>query len=205
MKLVRFPSTLGTLFFLGTFCLGSGAGCGSSEDVPTGEVDTAARRGRTCDAEACGARPNVPAEVCADGSSGGFTGRCLAGADGRCAWEVLTCSGGPSRPAPGTDDEGQIVAAVSALFQNKCVNCHGNGFSFGSLENIFDVDTLKSRGLIYETARDSRLFTILSVPHPFRGWLDPVTSEEVGVPTQEEIDYVGQWIDLGAPPLPRPR
>jgi hypothetical protein len=204
MKLVRFPSTLGTLFFLGTFSLGLGAGCGSSEDVPIGEVDNAARQGVTCDVEACGERPGVPAEVCADGSNGGFTGRCLGGAEGRCAWEVLTCSGGPSRPAPGTDDEGQIVAVVSALFQTKCVNCHGNDHAYGGLENIFDVDTLRERNLIGDTARTSHLVTILALPHPDPNSYDPITLQPVLMPTRQELSYVNQWLDLGAPPL-RPR
>ncbi|MFO0723031.1 MAG: hypothetical protein U1E65_04540 [Myxococcota bacterium] len=40
---------------------------------------------------ACGPRPGVASWMCADGSVGGFTGRCLADAMGQCSWEINNC------------------------------------------------------------------------------------------------------------------
>lgn len=48
------------------------------------------------DASACGPRPGAPAKQCDDGSIGGFTGRCVTGTDGKCAWEFRECPPGPA-------------------------------------------------------------------------------------------------------------
>lgn len=50
-----------------------------------------------CAEDACGPAPGAPAIICEDGSVGGFTGRCLAGADGTCGWEFRDC---PPPPPP---------------------------------------------------------------------------------------------------------
>src|SRR5579864_2255947 len=39
----------------------------------------------------CGPQPAMPAIACADGSAGGYTGRCLQQVDGSCKWENRTC------------------------------------------------------------------------------------------------------------------
>lgn len=46
--------------------------------------------GEACPASSCGPRPGMPAQRCADGSQGGFTGRCVKRGD-RCGWEVKRC------------------------------------------------------------------------------------------------------------------
>jgi hypothetical protein len=43
-----------------------------------------------CDPALCGPAPAMPTIQCADGSVGGFTGRCLP-RDGRCGWEIRRC------------------------------------------------------------------------------------------------------------------
>ena len=43
-----------------------------------------------CSKEACGVQPGLPAYTCSDGSTGGFTGRCLDTGD-ECQWEILEC------------------------------------------------------------------------------------------------------------------
>lgn len=46
--------------------------------------------GAACPASSCGPRPGMPAERCADGSQGGFTGRCVKKGE-RCGWEIKRC------------------------------------------------------------------------------------------------------------------
>ena len=43
------------------------------------------------DPTSCGPAPGIPSWLCADGSAGGFTGRCIASAAGTCEWEVRAC------------------------------------------------------------------------------------------------------------------
>jgi len=50
----------------------------------------------TCDPSACGPMPGAPSERCWDGSTGGFTGRCIKQPTGVCGWEYRSCP-----PAPG--------------------------------------------------------------------------------------------------------
>lgn len=50
-----------------------------------------------CDERACGPAPALPTYLCADGSVGGFTGRCLPRETGSCGWEIRSC--------PSTDDD----------------------------------------------------------------------------------------------------
>jgi hypothetical protein len=49
-----------------------------------------------CDAARCGPALGMPNRICADGTTAGPTGRCLANADGTCGWEVIDCP-----PEPG--------------------------------------------------------------------------------------------------------
>ncbi|MBL8920503.1 MAG: hypothetical protein JNJ54_16685 [Myxococcaceae bacterium] len=44
-----------------------------------------------CDAKLCGPAPAMPTIRCADGSLGGFTGRCLPRQEGGCGWEIRRC------------------------------------------------------------------------------------------------------------------
>jgi|GEM_PF-2586793 len=44
-----------------------------------------------CEAADCGPQPGMPSYVCADGSPGGPTGRCIRMADSSCAWEIRDC------------------------------------------------------------------------------------------------------------------
>jgi hypothetical protein len=47
--------------------------------------------GEECAVEECGEASLAPAIICDDGSIGGNTGRCIAGADGVCGWEWREC------------------------------------------------------------------------------------------------------------------
>ncbi|MCS6798725.1 MAG: hypothetical protein NZ898_09360 [Myxococcota bacterium] len=76
-----------------------------------------------CAAEQCGTAPVAAAWVCGDGSVGGFTGRCVRDASGRCVWEFAECPSdecdpsacgprpsAPTRPCPeGMDDDYRCV------------------------------------------------------------------------------------------------
>jgi hypothetical protein len=72
-------------------------GCGDKV-IPTGGdsdggTDTGAdATPATCDDPGkCGPMPGAPSERCADGSTGGFTGRCIATGPGTCGWEFRAC------------------------------------------------------------------------------------------------------------------
>jgi hypothetical protein len=46
-----------------------------------------------CEASDCGPAPGTPSWTCADGTIGGFTGRCLASDEtGACGWEIVDCA-----------------------------------------------------------------------------------------------------------------
>src|SRR5687768_6840667 len=68
-------------------------------DLTRGARGTAASNLVVCDPIECG--PPVlgqPTEVCADGSTGGNTGRCVRTDDTKCHWEDRTCP--PTKPPP---------------------------------------------------------------------------------------------------------
>lgn len=44
-----------------------------------------------CPVESCGAKLDLPAQQCADGTTGGNTGKCVKQADGACTWEIREC------------------------------------------------------------------------------------------------------------------
>ena len=66
----------------------SGGGTTSSGGSSAG---TAGSSQETCDKAACGPQLGLPNEMCADGSIGGPTGRCLKNANGSCGWEIRQC------------------------------------------------------------------------------------------------------------------
>jgi hypothetical protein len=68
-----------------------GATDGGTSDTGTGDA------AKTCDPSACGPAPRSPSELCWDGSTGGFTGRCVEQPGGTCGWEFRDCP-----PKPGT-------------------------------------------------------------------------------------------------------
>ncbi|GAC1394796.1 MAG: hypothetical protein NVSMB47_04440 [Polyangiales bacterium] len=74
-------ATLGTL---------AAIGCSSSGQVSLGKEGQGVT---VCDVSACGAALGIASTKCADGSTGGPTGRCIetAGATA-CTWEVHTCA-----------------------------------------------------------------------------------------------------------------
>lgn len=128
----------------------------------------------------------------AAGGAGGAAGGGGAGGAGLCA---------PSTATPTADD----LAEVKALFTNTCSHCHGSGNSFGNIEDIFDVETLKDVNIIAETAEDSLLFQKVDdgeMPPP--GMIDPVLNMPVTPVTEEQVCAVRHWIDGGAPSLVSP-
>lgn len=47
-----------------------------------------------CETADCGPAPASPSFICADGTTGGFTGHCIGAPDGTCGWEVVECPAG---------------------------------------------------------------------------------------------------------------
>jgi hypothetical protein len=62
-------------------CAADGHGEGTSAPLP----------GSACDAAVCGPAPKLPSWICADGSTGGPTGRCVRQPGGGCGWEIRDC------------------------------------------------------------------------------------------------------------------
>lgn len=64
----------------------------SCERVADGSCQWVGTTDPTCsDPTSCGPAPGTPSWICADGSIGGNTGRCIASADGSCGWEIRAC------------------------------------------------------------------------------------------------------------------
>jgi hypothetical protein len=76
--------TGGSMASAGAQAGGSSAG-GSSSTGAAGSSQT------TCDTKECGPQLGLLNEICADGSMGGPTGRCLKRANGSCGWEIREC------------------------------------------------------------------------------------------------------------------
>ena len=85
-------TVLATIAMAMPFLMGM-RGCG--DDVPLGQEECAVDG-------ACGAASLAPVIMCWDGTMGGNTGVCLAGADGACHWEQRDC---PPRPGDCSDAE----------------------------------------------------------------------------------------------------
>ena len=134
------------------------------------------------------------------------------------------CSSTPPIPGPGPgpvpndddDDDGpggdtkpniepgsaEIIAAVSSFFREKCTDCHGGaGNSFGELGDLFDVETLRSKRLIGTKADDSVLFTTVKGLDHQKGKNNPRTNQDVFLPSEQDINFLGLWLDSGAPDL----
>lgn len=103
-------------------------------------------------------------------------------------------------PISTAPDAPELVAAVSSFFQNKCSDCHGKGQSFGGLTDIMDVVALKSRNLILDNADSSPLFRLVNSKHQ-DGRINPRTKQPIQLPNDQEISFLRQWIDAGAPEL----
>lgn len=104
--------------------------CGAADACPTGAecnrvvcirapcpsycapADTRAP-GDECDEAECGPRLRIATLMCADGSTGGFTGRCFRDESLTCGWEIRACPtedvacGGRTIDGPRTCPEGQ--------------------------------------------------------------------------------------------------
>lgn len=63
----------------------------SCERVADGTCEWIVSGDPTCTPASCGPAPGTPTFLCADGSTGGFTGRCIPSAGGTCGWEIVTC------------------------------------------------------------------------------------------------------------------
>ena len=67
------------------------AGAGGAGTGGTASSGTGGGAQQSCEKSACGPQLGLPNQICADGSTGGPTGRCLKNNDGSCGWEVLQC------------------------------------------------------------------------------------------------------------------
>lgn len=82
----------------------SDTGGSPSDSAPSdgGPIDTGPAE---CTRDSCGPAPGAPAELCWDGSTGGFTGRCVRRPDGGCGWEMRECP--PARSCVSAADCGK--------------------------------------------------------------------------------------------------
>jgi mono/diheme cytochrome c family protein len=102
--------------------------------------------------------------------------------------------------APKGDPPTYAATVVARLFVTKCVGCHGDAYAVGGVDDLFDVDALKARGIVRKTADDSPLFYVTASGH-LQGATDPVTGQIVAAPTPGEVEAMRDWINSGAPPL----
>lgn len=68
------------LLLAGAGCAADGRGEGASGQLPA-----------ACQPGECGPALGMPSWLCADGTTGGPTGRCLRQANGGCGWEIREC------------------------------------------------------------------------------------------------------------------
>ena len=71
--------------------LGLVLGCGGA----TGTGASGTGGPAECRPADCGPRLGMPSQQCADGSTGGNTGRCIRFMDGNCGWEIRECPASP--------------------------------------------------------------------------------------------------------------
>jgi hypothetical protein len=95
----------------------------------------------------------------------------------------------------------ELIAGVSSFFREKCVDCHGNSRTYGDINDIFDVVALKDKGLISEKADSSRLFLRIGDKKHAASEINPISQKPIAVPTDQELQLVREWIDIGAPSL----
>jgi hypothetical protein len=77
----------------------------------------------TCDPSSCGPAPSAPSELCWDGSTGGFTGRCLQNPDGKCGWEFRSCPPMPGKCTRASDCSTNFYCEVATGACGASGNC----------------------------------------------------------------------------------
>jgi hypothetical protein len=147
--MMRFSSLLA--FGLGVGGMVFAAACGGSVSLGTIGGELASDGGGTsssgsgsvecADASACGPQLGMPNYPCADGTTGGPTGRCLKQANGTCGWEIRECVDQDAGPAPGTgcfDGDGKLLdsfksctTAADCVAHQYQANCCGTEYAAG--------------------------------------------------------------------------
>jgi len=133
----------GSLVACGASTSSGGAGGGSSGGAGNGSSGGAGRAGGgssgggssgfTCPSAECGPALGLPNTICADGSVGGPTGRCLRLESGGCGWEVRSCppdgeggaSAAGSAGAAGAENGGAAGAAGTPS-TDRCGGCNAS-------------------------------------------------------------------------------
>jgi cytochrome c553 len=106
----------------------------------------------------------------------------------------------PCSPLPVEPISPELVASVNALFREKCSGCHDGGASDGGLSDLTDVQGLRERRLIGESAETSPLFKVITSKHQ-EGAVSPTTGHPVVLPGERDVAFVREWLDVGAPEL----
>ncbi len=106
---------------------------------------------------------------------------------------------GEAEAIPSTG-EGELIAAVRGFLTDKCAGCHGGGSNFGGITDIVDITELKRRNQIGANADSSPLFKLVSSKHQ-EGKTDPRTKKPVVLPSDTDIEFLREWINVGAPNL----
>jgi hypothetical protein len=112
----------------------SGGGSGAAGSANNGGTASAP----TCSDGDCGPALGLPNTICADGSMGGPTGRCLRLEMGGCGWEVRDCppagdggaassGGGPPMHGGAGVDDGGADGAGGAPQTDRCGGCNDAG------------------------------------------------------------------------------
>jgi len=123
-------SSGGTAGTAGTGATSGGASAGASSAGTGNSAGTA--NDVSCPSAECGPALGLVKKMCADGSVGGPTGRCLRRETGGCSWEVRHCppageggasasaSGGAAAAGAGNDG---AAGAGGAPFSDQCGGC----------------------------------------------------------------------------------
>ena len=88
----------------------------------------------TCNPGSCGPPLGLATIICADGSLGGNTGRCLQNADGTCGWEIREC------PMPCDCGPAPAIARICDDGSSGVMNCEVR--SDGTCRWAFDCPTV---------------------------------------------------------------
>ena len=98
--MARFSSIAFAVVSVSAFASFAAAGCSSSGNVSLGKNDDGLTE---CAKSDCGPEPGVASTICPDGTTGGFTGRCVkATGSTTCGWEIRSCSDSGCSPPPPT-------------------------------------------------------------------------------------------------------
>ncbi len=97
-------------------------------------------------------------------------------------------------PSQASPPGGPEAAVVRAILQTNCVQCHGPGSGAGGLQNITNLESIISKGLVVpnKPAESPLLQRLQSTSNPM-----PPSSESVR-PTEAEIATIAEWIAQGA-------